>query len=229
MREGPSGAPLVVAVAGLHDAGKTTVGAQMAAIWTGWGLRVGVIKHDGHATPDAPDDWEKPQSDTMRMAAAGAAFTMVTGGGRTLLRAVADPASGDPLALQRRLATYAAACGQPLDIILVEGFKFADLPKVVVLRPEDAAWYADAGLTNVLALVLRRSQGGGDGGHRSGTAPPRGQDAALHSEYHGPEKRPARAQVAALGARVYDEGDLIELCEFLAGQRRERLGWPTRR
>lgn len=148
-----TGNPLVVAVTGHQDAGKTTVVEAMVAAWTSMGLRVGMLKHDGHAQAGEADDWEKAGSDTRRVARAGAVLTMVAGGGATLLRTVSDAAADDVHRLSQRLIEHARSVGQPLDVLLVEGFKSALLPKIVVLQAPDVPWFLRAGLANVQALV----------------------------------------------------------------------------
>lgn len=148
--------PKVISIVGLHDAGKTTVATQLIAYWREHGLRVGTIKHDGHADHANHDDWEKEGSDTHRHRASGAAFTMVTGGTSTLLRSTEDKDVHDVEALVRRLSEHARLLNQPLDVVLVEGYKTSALPKVVVLREDDERWLRDAKLSNVRAIVTRQ-------------------------------------------------------------------------
>lgn len=133
--------PAVVSVIGRQNAGKTHLAARMIGCWTDAGLQVGAVKHDGHLVADAADDWEKPASDSVRLATAGAAIVALAGGGRSLMRLAHDPLAEDASALVDRLSLAAAAAGQPLDIVVVEGFSRTRLPAVAVARtPEDMAW-----------------------------------------------------------------------------------------
>lgn len=144
--------PLIISVIGRQNAGKTTVAAQMVTVWTKMGLTVGVLKHDGHAGM-SDEDWEKPGSDTVRMAGAGANLTMVAGGRSTLLRTRNDDSADNLPSLLQRMKIHAETVGQPLDVIIVEGFKSADLAKVLVVAPTDGQWLAHQSLTQVHAVV----------------------------------------------------------------------------
>ena len=47
--------PAVLAVSGVHNSGKTTLLEKLLPVLRSRGLKVGVIKHDGHDfTPDVP-------------------------------------------------------------------------------------------------------------------------------------------------------------------------------
>ena len=59
--------PAVLAVSGVHNSGKTTLLEKLLPVLRSRGLKVGVIKHDGHDfTPDVPG------TDSFRMRQAGA-------------------------------------------------------------------------------------------------------------------------------------------------------------
>lgn len=152
--------PLLISVVGRHNAGKTTIGTALVRRWTESGLRVAVLKHHGmHAggvpgASNASDDWEKPDSDTRRYAASGARCTVIAGQAQTLWRLTDDPDADNPEALLRRLLQACDAVGNPLDVVLVEGFRTSALAKIVVIRDAgDAAWLDDDTLVNVRALV----------------------------------------------------------------------------
>jgi molybdopterin-guanine dinucleotide biosynthesis adapter protein len=146
--------PCVISVVGPQNAGKTRLVSQMVAMWTGWGLRVAAVKHDGHADAQADDDWEKSGSDTLHYAKAGAAITLVAGGGSSLLRVVRDRHADDVDALCQRLQEVATREGEPVDVVVVEGFKRSELPKVVPLRRStDVDWLRSEHLSNLFAVV----------------------------------------------------------------------------
>ncbi|MCL6636570.1 MAG: molybdopterin-guanine dinucleotide biosynthesis protein MobB [Alicyclobacillus sp.] len=141
-----------LAVVGRQGSGKTQVAAALVRAARRLGWRVAALKHDGHAADG--DDWEKPASDTRRLAAAGACWTVVAGGGQSLWRLTDDAAADDAVALCQRLASWAGSLGVMPDLVVVEGFQRSPLPKVAVLRtPTDLAWLQTAGLARVVAGV----------------------------------------------------------------------------
>lgn len=107
----------VVAVSGEKHTGKTTLIAGLTAYLTGLGLRVAVIKHDGHAF--SPD---RPGTDTFCHWQAGAVGTAVFDGEKFQL-------------VRREKVTEAAllACFPEADVIFLEGFKHSHRQKIEVL------------------------------------------------------------------------------------------------
>ena len=72
--------PAVLAVSGVHNSGKTTLLEKLLPMLRSRGLKVGVIKHDGHDfTPDVPG------TDSYRLREAGAEGVAVYSGTRYLL------------------------------------------------------------------------------------------------------------------------------------------------
>ena len=72
--------PAVLAVSGAHNSGKTTLLEKLIPLLRARGLKVGVIKHDGHDfTPDVPG------TDSFRLREAGAEGVAVFSGNRYLL------------------------------------------------------------------------------------------------------------------------------------------------
>ena len=72
--------PAVLAVSGVHNSGKTTLLEKLIPLLRARGLKVGVIKHDGHDfTPDVPG------TDSYRLREAGAEGVAVFSGNRYLL------------------------------------------------------------------------------------------------------------------------------------------------
>jgi molybdopterin-guanine dinucleotide biosynthesis protein MobB len=85
-------------------------------------LRVGAIKHDAH---DFSIDHES--KDSWRFSTAGAQRTLICSARRlALVEELEQPADIDSV-LQR--------CAPGMDLVLVEGFKTASLPKIEVHRP----------------------------------------------------------------------------------------------
>lgn len=108
----------VIAVSGVKNSGKTTVLEKLVAELTGRGVRVAVIKHDGHSfEPDCPG------TDTYRHLAAGAVGTAVFDGEKFQMTRYAAVTEEDLISLF-----------PDTDLILLEGFKGSDWPKVEVVR-----------------------------------------------------------------------------------------------
>jgi len=126
----------VIGLAGWSGAGKTTLVARLIPCLEARGVAVSTIKHAHHAF-----DVDTPGKDSWTHRQAGARQVLVASERRwalmTELRGAAEP----PLAtLLARLS--------PVDLVLVEGFKRAPLPKLEVhraangkpwLHPEDPA------------------------------------------------------------------------------------------
>jgi molybdopterin-guanine dinucleotide biosynthesis protein B len=109
-------------IAGWSNSGKTTLIEKLARHFAERGLRVASIKHTHHKF-----DIDAPGSDTQRHRLAGAAETAIVSGSRVAIIEEID-AAGEP-----SLEAVAARL-RPADIILVEGFKSADIPKIEVRR-----------------------------------------------------------------------------------------------
>jgi molybdopterin-guanine dinucleotide biosynthesis protein B len=106
---------------GSSGSGKTTLVEKILPLLRGHGLRVSAIKHTHHGF-----DVDRPGKDSFRYREAGAEEVMLVADGRwALLREERQEVSLE--ALSGRMA--------PVDIVLVEGFKLAAIPKIEVFRP----------------------------------------------------------------------------------------------
>ncbi len=106
---------------GSSGSGKTTLMTQILPLLRGHGLRVSALKHAHHGF-----DIDRPGKDSFRYREAGAEEVMLVADGRwVLLREEAEEMSLE--ALTGRMA--------PVDIVLVEGFKLAQIPRIEVFRP----------------------------------------------------------------------------------------------
>lgn len=103
--------------------GKTTLLEQVISELKTRKYRVGVIKHDAHRF-----DIDHPGKDSYRMAAAGADTVLISSPEK--LAMVKVHASSPPIG--QLIETYFA----DMDIVLTEGFKQGDLPKIEVHRSE---------------------------------------------------------------------------------------------
>ena len=116
--------PAVLAVSGVHNSGKTTLLEKLLPVLRSRGLKVGIIKHDGHDfTPDVPG------TDSFRLREAGAEGVAVYSGTRYLLTEEFHLTEQDLLALFER---------HGYDLVLLEGFKSSGWPKIEVVRREIA-------------------------------------------------------------------------------------------
>ena len=108
----------VIGFSAYSGTGKTTVIEQVIRELTQRGLRVGVIKHDMH-------DFEidQPGKDTYRHAEAGAQAVLITSARKT---AVIEKAGST---LEQCLSRI-----RDVDIVLVEGFKHAPIPRIGMNR-----------------------------------------------------------------------------------------------
>ena len=103
--------PAVLAVSGLHNSGKTTLLEKLLPALRSRGLKVGIIKHDGHDfTPDVPG------TDSYRLREAGAEGVAVYSGQRYLLTEMFRLTEQDLLALFER---------HGYDLVLLEGSRTA--------------------------------------------------------------------------------------------------------
>ena len=114
----------VFGFAGWSGSGKTTLIEKLIPRFADTGLRVSLIKHAHHTF-----DVDQPGKDSYRHRHAGAAEVLVTSSRRWVLmhelRGAAEPALDEHL---KHLS--------PCDIVIVEGFKHAPIPKLEVWRRE---------------------------------------------------------------------------------------------
>lgn len=111
--------PAVVAISGVKNSGKTTFLEHVIPILREQGLRVGVIKHDGHTF--APD---VPGTDSFRLRQSGAEAVAVVSDGRWML--VKESRLPDIHFLLEQMTD--------LDLLLLEGFKDSEWPKIELVR-----------------------------------------------------------------------------------------------
>ena len=110
--------------AGWSGSGKTTLIEKLIPRFVKHGLRVSLIKHAHHSF-----DVDHPGKDSHRHRVAGATEILVTSSRRWVLmhelRGAQEPSFDEQL---KRIS--------PCDLLLVEGFKFAPIPKLEVWRKE---------------------------------------------------------------------------------------------
>ncbi len=112
----------VVGIVGWHDSGKTSLMVTLVAELVARGHRVSTVKHAHHGF-----DVDTPGKDSWKHRDAGATEVMVGSAARWALM---HELRGDPEpSLDALLATM-----NPVDLVLVEGFKHADHAKIEVYR-----------------------------------------------------------------------------------------------
>jgi molybdopterin-guanine dinucleotide biosynthesis adapter protein len=112
----------VLGVVGWSGSGKTTLIEGILPLLRAGGLMVSTVKHAHHGF-----DMDRPGKDSYRHRVAGARETLVVSGTRwALLHEQDGPAPALPVLLARL---------EPVDLVLVEGFKTHPFPKLEVYRP----------------------------------------------------------------------------------------------
>ncbi len=113
----------VFGFAGYSGSGKTTLIEQLIPRFVLRGLRVSLVKHAHHLF-----DIDKPGKDSWRHREAGASEVLITSDQRwVLMHELRD--EPEP-SLHEQLQRFS-----PCDIVLVEGYKHAAIPKLEVHRP----------------------------------------------------------------------------------------------
>lgn len=112
----------IIGFAGFSGSGKTTLLEKVIPLLKARGLRIAVIKHAHHKF-----DIDKPGKDSFRHREAGAGEVLVVSGFRwALMHELLDEAEPALEDLCARLS--------PSDLVIVEGYKFSDIPKIEVHR-----------------------------------------------------------------------------------------------
>jgi molybdopterin-guanine dinucleotide biosynthesis adapter protein len=105
--------------------GKTTLLCRVLPLLAARGLRIGYLKHAHHGF-----DLDRPGKDSYALRAAGARATLLASSKRWALQ-VENPVGGTDPDLAESLQRLPTG---ELDLVLVEGFKYAAYPKIEVYR-----------------------------------------------------------------------------------------------
>ena len=112
----------LLGIAGWSGAGKTTLIEALLPLLVASGLRVSTVKHAHHGF-----DLDRPGKDSFRHRAAGAHEVMLLGDRRfALMHEFGDAAPGLAALLARM---------DPVDLVLIEGFRDYPIPQLEVHRP----------------------------------------------------------------------------------------------
>lgn len=123
--------PPVVSIVGKSKTGKTTLLEKLVRELKSRGYRVATIKHTHHAL-----GVDEPGKDSWRHLQAGSEATVISSPDRTTLI--------KPVTQDMSLDEIAHLLGEDYDIILTEGFKQRDAPKIEVHRKGIAPPFDDA-------------------------------------------------------------------------------------
>ncbi len=116
--------PPIVSIVGRSDSGKTTFLEKLIPALKTRGLRVAVVKHDSHGF-----EMDRPGKDTWRLRQAGADAVMISAPHQmALIRGGLDR--------EATLDELAALVSGQVDLVLTEGYKSGDKPKIEVSRAE---------------------------------------------------------------------------------------------
>ncbi len=111
--------PIIAAVSGVKNSGKTTFLQKLVKELTNRGYKTAVIKHDGHDfEPDVPD------TDTWKLRKAGAYGTAIFSNNQWMI--TKKEPNADEVQLMKHFPEA--------DFILLEGFKYSDYPKFELVR-----------------------------------------------------------------------------------------------
>jgi molybdopterin-guanine dinucleotide biosynthesis protein MobB len=135
--------PALMSLLGVSGAGKTMLAEQLVGRWTRAGLAVGYAKHASHGF-----SMDRPGKDTDRVAAAGAAGVAVTGPGGTAFVERGEPESPESL-VARFFPDH--------DIVVLEGFRTAGFPSVVIVGDAPPATAIAESRGPLLAVVAGSS------------------------------------------------------------------------
>ena len=137
--------PVLFQIAGYQNSGKTTLSLRLIKELTAAGLKVATIKHHGHG--GRPEVAEAKDSDMH--VKAGAAVSLVEGGGRMIIQAENGKWS---LSEEIDMLSFFKP-----DVILIEGYKNELYPKAVILRDESDLELVEK-LDNIQVVLCRNPE-----------------------------------------------------------------------
>ena len=134
----------IIGLAGWSGSGKTTLLTRVIPRLVARGLKVSTLKHAHHAF-----DIDQPGKDSWRHRQAGCREVLITSDARwALMHELRDSAE---LTLSDAIAQIA-----PCDLLLVEGFKSAPIPKLEVWRADNGKALLHPGDPNIVAIATDR-------------------------------------------------------------------------
>lgn len=134
----------LIGFAAYSGTGKTTLLCKVIPLLTKKGIRVGVIKHAHHHF-----DIDHPKKDSYKLREAGASKIIVSSRHRTAI-IIEKPDNQIEPTLEVALQNVPI---NDLDLILVEGFKLADIPKIELHRQALGKPYIHTSDKNIIAIA----------------------------------------------------------------------------
>ena len=132
----------ILSIVGKSNSGKTTLIEKLLQIFVQRGLKIATIKHDAHSF-----DVDHPGKDTWRHREAGASTVLIASSERVFLTKKIDEA----LTLDQLRSDFLEA---EYDLILTEGFRRDNAPKIEVHRTERSKDLVyEPGEENVIAVA----------------------------------------------------------------------------
>ncbi len=135
----------VIGITGWKNSGKTTLVERLVEYLVSKHYKVSTIKHAHHQF-----DIDHPGTDSDRHRSAGASEVLVASASRWALIHESKPPVETPL------TTFLEKLS-PADLVVVEGFKGEDIPKIAVIRRENNADRLPLDVTNLVALASDES------------------------------------------------------------------------
>lgn len=134
--------PPVIGLAAFSGSGKTTLARRLIELLVQRGFRIGVIKHAHHDF-----DIDQPGKDSYELRKAGAEQTLISSRRRRALITEMGTRS------EPALPALISELDPGLDLIVVEGFKHSDIPKLEIRRLEARTPALAPTDPNVIAIV----------------------------------------------------------------------------
>ncbi len=125
--------------------GKTTLLCKLIPLLTEKGYRIGIIKHTHHNI-----EIDKPGKDSFELRESGASQIVVASRNRTAI-IIEDPSQTKEPELSDALLNLNT---DSLDLVLVEGFKHADLAKIELHRDALGKPFLYPDDTNIIAIAV---------------------------------------------------------------------------
>jgi molybdopterin-guanine dinucleotide biosynthesis adapter protein len=132
----------IIQVVGFKDSGKTTLVQKLIQELLKDNLQYGVLKHHGHGGPPTIQD---NGTDTWKYRESGAGTTAVEGAG--IFQFTSN--LFDNLSLENLITFFQLL---PLDGLIIEGYKQADYPKIIIIHSEED-YQELMKLSNIIAIL----------------------------------------------------------------------------
>lgn len=132
----------IIQIIGFKNSGKTTLMEKLIIHFIEKNMQVGTLKHHGHGGEPSIIKG----TDSYKHMKAGSAISAVQGEDRLQI-AIQNQSS---IQLNDLLKIYSL---QPIDLLLIEGYKQADFPKIVLIKNSDDLELLET-VSNIIAIGL---------------------------------------------------------------------------